>query len=108
MINSDQYDLIIAIVSRGRTQTVMDAATRAGARGGTVLPARGTGFEQAQKFLGITIQPDREIVMIIAERTARSQIMRVISEETELSGVGNGMAFSLPVDSAVGLSPLIE
>ena len=53
-----EHELIISIFNRGYSDTVMDAAKKAGARGGTVLNARGTGSHEVEKFFGITIQPE--------------------------------------------------
>lgn len=62
---NDKYQMILCIVNSGFSETVMEAAKEAGARGGTVIHARGTANKEAEQFFHITIQPDKEIVMIL-------------------------------------------
>ena len=57
------HDLILTIVERGYADDVMDAAKAAGARGGTILHARGTGSKEAEKFFGIIVQPEKELIL---------------------------------------------
>lgn len=98
-----KYELIIAIVNRGFSDAVMDAAKEAGAHGGTVFLARGTGANDTQKFFGITIQPEKEVVMILVPREKKRDIMRAVGRGASLTREGRGMAFSLPVDDVVGV-----
>ena len=60
-----KYEVVFCVVNGGFSETVMDSARAAGARGGTVLTATGTANPQAEKFFGITVQPNKEIVMIL-------------------------------------------
>ncbi len=98
-----QYDLILAIVNHGFADDVMDAARPAGARGGTVLHARGAGTKEAEHFFGITIQPEKDMVMILTERETKRAIMEAICKGVGLSTEGQGVVFSLPVDEATGV-----
>ncbi|MBQ1335182.1 MAG: P-II family nitrogen regulator [Clostridia bacterium] len=100
---SEQYELILVIVNRGFADDVMDAARGAGAHGGTVFLARGTGSRETQKFFGMTIQPEKEIVMILVPRQKRRDIMRAVSAGAGLNREGRGMAISLPVDDIAGV-----
>ena len=97
------HDLILTIVDRGYADDVMDAAKAAGARGGTILNARGTGAQEAQKFFGIIVQPEKELVMILAEHELKNAIMTAICEKHGITSAGKGICFSLPVESVVGL-----
>lgn len=104
MSNTDsRVVMIIALVDKGNTDLVMDAARSAGASGGTVLRAKGTGAKIA-KFFGVTISEEKEIVHIIAVREARDNIMKAIMEKAGSATQAHGVLFSLPVDSVVGLS----
>lgn len=103
MTQKEPYDLILSIVSGGLFSEVMDVAKAAGATGGTLIHARGVGSEEASKFLGITIQPEKDIVMIIAPHDKKQQIMEKITQEFGLPTAGKGICFSLPVSSALGL-----
>ena len=100
---SAQYDPILTILNRGYTDQVMDAARSAGAGGGTVLHARRAGFEDAENFLGFTLQPEREIIAILAPRTEKQAIMQAINAAAGLSTEARGILLSLPVDQIMGL-----
>ena len=97
------HELIIAIVNKGTGHEVKNAATLAGAKGGTLIHALGLGGKEAQQFLGISIQPEKEIILIVVKRDERNKIMSAISEATGINTDGKGILFSLPVDSALGL-----
>lgn len=103
-----KYDLILTIVNRGFADEVMDAARRAGTFGGTVVNARGTGTNELQKFFGATIQPEKEMVLILTEREKRTVMMEVICRDAGLSKAGMGICFSLPVDGVTGISRFAE
>lgn len=94
--------LIITIVDKGNVDTVMDAARGAGARGGTVVRAKGTGAEMA-KFFGVSISDEKEMVYIVARRDNRDAIMKAIMEKAGVNTDAHGITFSLPVDNVVGL-----
>ncbi len=101
-----QYDLILVIVNHGHTNTVMDAAREAGAGGGTVLHARRVGYEDAENFLGFTIQPEKEVVAILTPREDKQCIMRAISKAAGLTTECRGILFSLQVDDIMGLQQM--
>ncbi|NLK27072.1 MAG: hypothetical protein GX306_01805 [Clostridiales bacterium] len=103
MMQKEPYDLILSIVSGGLFSEVMDVAKAAGATGGTLIHARGVGSEEAAKFLGITIQPEKDIVMILTPHEHRHRIMEKITKEFGLATAGKGICFSLPVSAAMGL-----
>jgi nitrogen regulatory protein PII len=94
--------MIITIVDKGNTEIVMDAARSAGAGGGTVVRAKGTGAEIA-KFFGVSISEEKEMVYIVARRDSRDAIMKAIMEKAGSNTDAHGVIFSLPVDSVVGL-----
>ncbi len=98
-----RYDLIVTIVNQGFADQVMEAAKSAGATGGTVLNARGLGSKEAQEFLGISIRPEKELVMIIAKSEILQPIMKAISNMHGLRTDARGILFSLPVDSLIGI-----
>ena len=93
------YHLILTIVNTGYFDQVMEAAKAAGATGGTVIHARGLGSEEAVKYLGITIQPEKDVVLILTEQEKRHAIMENITREAGLNTKGKGICFSLPVNS---------
>lgn len=98
------YELIIVIINRGFSDDVMDAAREAGATGGTILNARGSGSHKAEEFFGIAIQPEKELVMILVPKELRSGIMTAVCGRAGLNTPGKGIVFSLPVSDVLGLS----
>ena len=98
------HECIICIVNSGFSDAVMDTAKEFGARGGTVMRARGTANKEAEGFFGITIQPEKEIVMILVPKNIKDDILHALYKEVGLQTPGHGIAFSLPVDQVVGLS----
>ena len=102
-----RYDLILAIVNRGHTDLVMDAARAEGARGGTVLHARRVGYEDRENLLGFSLQPEKEVVTILAPRAQKLDLMKAINKAAGLSTEAAGILFSLPVSDMMGLQPPI-
>jgi hypothetical protein len=102
-----QHTLILAVSNRGYSQEVMDAARTAQAAGGSIINARVFAPSGAEKFFGVTIQPEKEIVMILAGVQQKNGIMRAIEEKTGSGTPAGAMTFSLPVVDVRGLqSPL--
>ena len=99
-----KHEAIFCIVNSGYSEAVMDAAKKLGARGGTVINARGTASKEAESFFGITIQPDKEIVMILVPSAIKDNVLHALYKEVGLDSAGQGIAFALPVDGVVGLS----
>ena len=98
------YEMICCIVNTGYSEAVMDAAKEFGARGGTVLHARGTANPEAETFFHITVQPEKEMVMILVPAKLKDDILHALYKVVGLNTPGQGIAFSLPVDRAIGLS----
>jgi hypothetical protein len=99
-----QYDLIVTVVNRGFAETTMAAAREAGARGGTIVPARGTKKNDEADFLGVAIQPEKELVLILAERSSRHDLMNAIAAGAGLNTEGLGFSFALPISDVAGLA----
>ncbi|MBP0959276.1 MAG: hypothetical protein J5992_04040 [Oscillospiraceae bacterium] len=99
-----KYELIVTIVNRGGFEAVKEAAKSAGARGGTLLHGLGLGGEEAAKFLGISIQPEKDVVFIVVGKDDRDEVMKNIMEEAGIMTENKGICFSLPVDTALGLA----
>ncbi len=98
------YEMIMCIVNAGFSETVMDAAKEVGARGGTVIHARGTANKEAEQFFNISIQPEKEIVMILVPAAIKDDVLHALYRSAGLKTEGHGIAFSLPVDDVVGIS----
>ena len=98
------HEAIFCIVNSGYSEAVMDAAKKLGARGGPIMNARGTANKEAEKFFNITIQPEKEIVMILVPSALKEDILHALYKQVGLDTPGQGIAFALPVDGVVGLS----
>ncbi len=98
------FEMILCVVNAGYSELVMDAAREEGARGGTVIHARGTANKEAEQFFHIAIQPDKEIVIILVSSDIKDKVLHAIYQNAGLKSEGMGIAFSLPVDDVVGIS----
>ena len=98
------YELIVCIVNAGFSGTVMDAARSAGASGGTLLRGRGSAAKEAEDLFHIQIEPEKEIVMILAPVEIKDAIMSTVYKEAGLASAGQGIIFSLPVTRTAGLA----
>ena len=92
------YELIVCIVNAGFSQNVMEAARSAGAQGGTILRARGSANPEAEEFFNISIQSDKEMVLILAPMAIKDDILKAIYKDCGLADEAKGIAFSLPVN----------
>ena len=90
------YEAVFCIVNAGYSDIVMDAAREVGARGGTVIHARGTANKEAEQFFQITIQPDKEIVMILVPSDIKDAVLHALYRDAGLKTAGQGIAFSMP------------
>ncbi|GEM_PF-69575 len=97
-------DLIVTIVNKGDAEKVVSSAKQAGAEGGTVLNGRGTGIHEYAKLFGITIEPEKEIILTLIEHTRTDAVLRAIVDEVELSKPGKGIAFTLSVSAVAGIN----
>lgn len=98
----NEKEVIVVITNRGYVDQVMEAARRAGANGGTVVHARGTGIQQAEKFFGSTIGAEKEMIFIVTKTEKRNEIMKVIKEQAGINTDSQSVLFSLPVTDVAG------
>lgn len=103
-MTAPKYEVIICIVNSGFSEEVMNAARKCGARGGTVLRGRGTANPEAESLFGIAIQPEKEIVMILVKKSLKNDILHALYTAVGLDTPGQGIAFTMPVESVVGIS----
>lgn len=103
LMNSSGYELIVAVANAGYTDMVMEAASAAGARGGTVIHARATDAENATKFFGMAITEERELILLVTPAEKRGDIMRSIMEKAGAGTEAQTAAFSVALDDVAGL-----
>ncbi len=103
MSHTEGYDLILTIVNNGYYDQIIEAVRSAGARGGTLMHARGLASEETSRFLGITIQPEKDVLLIIVSHKIKQQVMESITKTAGITTEGRGICISLPITSALGL-----
>lgn len=96
-MDEKKYEMVVCIVNAGYSQNVVEAARAAGARGGTVIRARGTANPEAEEFFNIHVQPEKELLMILVPKAIKDEVMRAVYKEAGLAAEAQGIAFSLPV-----------
>ena len=102
-MTTNNHEVIFAIVNSGFAEEAMEVARACGARGGTILNARGVAREDAAAFFGITIHAEKEILMMVVEREQRDAILNALYKEMGMGKAAQGIAFSLPVSDVAGL-----
>lgn len=107
-MKTDNHEVIFAIVNAGFADVAMAVARQQGARGGTILNARGVAREDEAAFFGITIHAEKEILMLVVEKDIRDNILNALYKEMGMDKKAQGIAFSLPVSDVAGLVPLPE
>ncbi len=99
MNKETSHEMIFVIVNSGFADDVMAAARNAGANGGTILNARGTGKQEDMKFFGITIVPEKEILMIVTAKEKSAAILDAIKALDCFATPGSGVVFTSDVDN---------
>ena len=108
-MTTDNHEVIFAIVNAGYAEEAMDVARQNGAMGGTILNARGVAREAEAAFFGITIHAEKEILMLVVEKSIRDNILNALYKEMGMGKKAQGIAFSLPVsDAAELIKPPVE
>lgn len=100
---SAMYNMITAIVEKGKAEDVIDAATKAGSKGGTIIEARGSGIHETSKLFSMEIEPEKEIVIILSEADMTSAIATSIRTELKMDEPGNGIIYVQNVNNVYGI-----
>lgn len=100
------YALVIVIAEKGSTDPVMDAARAGGAKGGTVVNAKGTGTSFTQKFFGMSLASEKELIYIVCRQQEIEPIIRSVNEKCGMQTKYHAAAFSMPVETIAGLRSL--
>ncbi len=107
-LKDTKHELLVTIANQGYTELIMDAARKVHAAGGTVIHAKGTGTHLAEKFMGMTLVPEKEMVFIVVRKTQKNAIMKAIMDEAGTGTKAGAIVFSLPVTDTVGMRMLGE
>ena len=105
-MKTNDHEVIFAIVNSGYAEDVMEIAREQGVRGGTILNARGVVKEEAAAFFGITLHQDKEILMMVVEKSIWDNVLNAIYKQMGMAKKAKGIAFSLPVSDVAGLAPV--
>lgn len=106
--NETPLCLIVTIISKGYADGVIEAAKKAGADGATTLIGRGTGIHEKAKILGVPIEPEKEIVLVLIRQTLAEQVLESIKRAVDLETPGRGLAFVIDVAKAIGITHTLE
>ncbi|MDR2828054.1 MAG: hypothetical protein LBV51_01370 [Acholeplasmatales bacterium] len=99
-----ELELIMTICNHGSALDVVKSAKEAGAKGGTIIHARGSDTEETRKFFGIVIQPEKDVVLIVCKADEKKAIMLAIMKDNGSNSQAHSVVFSLPVDEAIGIN----
>ncbi len=104
------FKLLIALVEDSKTDAVIDAARKAGATGTTVISnASGEGVEESKTFFGLTLETQRDVLLMLVEEHLSRHILEMISEAGEFdTQSGAGIAFQIDVEDVVGITHQME
>ena len=101
--NKNMFNSVFTIVDKGKGELVMEVATQAGATGGTIINARGSGIHETSKIFNMEIEPEKEIVLILSKISETEKIVTEIREKMEIDKPGNGIIFVQDVNKTYGL-----
>jgi nitrogen regulatory protein PII len=104
------FKLIIAFVESTETGSVLEAAREAGATGSTVISqARGEGAEKSRTFFGLTLESQRDVILMLVEEHLARSILETIARVGRFEEKpGSGIAMQIDVEDAVGISHQIR
>ena len=108
MICYENYDLIVTIVKRGHSEKVLKASKEAGAEGGTILFARGSGVHEKATLMGIPIEPEKEVLFTVIQEELTEKVLEAIIKAGNLENPGQGIVFVLDVKSVAGICHLVD
>ncbi len=103
-MTTNNHEVIFAIVNAGYAEEAMEVARGLGVRGGTILSARGAARENEAAFYGITLQPEKDILMMVVEKEEKDAVLAALYKEMGMAKKAQGIAFSLPVSDVAGLA----
>lgn len=103
MEKESKYHLIITIANEGYADKIMNVAKRNGANGGTLIKGRGIGGKGSFKLFNVTVEPEKDIIIIVCTNEEKNKIMKAILDKNGINTESKGICFSLPIDAAIGI-----
>ncbi len=98
-----RFNMLFTICPAENLEDILDGAKLAGVTGATILNVRGTGSKEAKTFFGLTLDRPQEAMVMLVERHLCSKVMKAVYSSGGMKEPGNGICFSMPIDSVVGL-----
>lgn len=102
-MEKEKFELILCVVNAGFSSEVMSAARALGAKGGTILHARGTAKLEAEKVFDIAVNPEKDMVLIAVRSSIKDEIIKSLYENVGINKNAQGIIFSLPISDQLGL-----
>lgn len=96
------YNLMTVIVERGKAETAVEEANKNGAVCVTIINGRGAGIHETSKVFAMEIEPEKEIILIVAHRDSGDDIISAIREKLQMDKPGNGLVFSQEIQRIYG------
>ena len=107
-MDDKKYELVVCIVNKGFNEQVMVAAKNCGAKGGTVINARGTAKEDVSKRFDYIVTPEKEIVLLVVPVEIKEDVLHALYKEVGFNTPGQGIVFTMPVDETAGIGKKSE
>ena len=101
-IKTTVFNAIYVIVDKGQGEKVVEAATRSGARGGVIINARGVGIHETSTIFSMEIEPEKEVVMMVARAHVMEMVIAALNQELKIDQPGNGIIFTQEVRKVFG------
>lgn len=102
-VKNYMYNAIFTIVNKGKSEDVIEAARLAGANGGTIINARGSGHNENEKIFNLEITPEKEVIFILCNKDITDKVADSIKDKLNIDEPGNGIIFIQDVSNAYGL-----
>lgn len=96
--------LIMIICNNGYAEEIMDVAKQAGARGGTIMRGRSSAIHEETKFFGITIHPEKDVLMIVVKNDACNEIMQAVNQKHGVGTKAHALSFTLAIEDTIGFN----
>lgn len=101
-----RFKLILAFVEDDKTDLILKTAREHGATGATVIGnARGEGLKRSKTFFGLTLEVQRDVILLVVEEHLSRTILEAIAAAGQFDEKpGTGIAIQIDVEDAVGVS----
>ncbi len=107
-LKDTKNELLITVANQGYSDSIMTAARKVASVGGTVIHARATGAKQSEKFMGVTLAPEKDMVFMVVSSEQKNDIMHAIMKDAGVDTKAGAVVFSLPVTDTAGMRLLAE